>query len=291
MYQFPIGALLESFREPPRQAMESAARLGLSGVQIYACGGYFDIDSLTREKKRELQTWLRDNGLTLTALCGDFLCGNPAIRFSNPADSAYILEKSKRILDFAKEAGTDIVTTHIGVVPADKNSGKFRVVQDLCGRLAEYADSLRAHFAIETGPEKAATLRQLLDSLHAKGVGVNLDPANLVMVTGDDPAEAVYTLRDYIVHTHAKDGVMLVKGDPEVIYGERASDGPAVCYFREVPLGQGQVPFQRYLRALDEIGYRGYLTIEREVGDDPKADIALAANYLRTAMNKERQEG
>jgi len=284
MYQFPIGALLECFREPPRQAMESAARLGVTGVQVYACGGYFDIDSLTREKKRELRTWLSDNGLTLTALCGDFLCGNPEIRFSDPAKSADILEKSKRILDFAKEAGTDIVTTHVGVVPADKDSDKFKVVQALCRSLAEYADSLGAHFAIETGPEQAVTLRQLLDSLDSKGVGVNLDPANLVMVTGDDPAAAVHTLKDYIVHTHAKDGIMLVKGDPEVIYGEIETEIQNMRYFQEVPLGQGQVPFRRYLQALDDIGYRGYLTIEREVGEDPKADIAAAVDFLRAEL-------
>ena len=255
MYQFPIGVLLESFRESPRQAMESARALGLSGVQVYACGGYFDIDGITETKKRELRTWLSDNGLTLTAVCGDFICGNPEVRFSDPGKSQYILEKSKRILDFAKEVGTDIVTTHVGVVPADPASDKFAIVQSVCGQLAEYADQLQAHFAIETGPEVATTLKQMLDSLSSRGVGVNLDPANLVMVTGDDPVQAVYTLRDYIVHTHAKDGVMLVRGNPEVIYGEIETEIQNMTYFKEAPLGQGSVPFRRYLEALKDIGY------------------------------------
>lgn len=284
MYQFSIGAMLESFREEPRQAMESIRALGLTGVQIYACGGYFDIDSLTKEKKQELRLLLDDNGLTLSALCGDFICGNPNIRFSDPAKSQYIIEKSKRILDFAKEVGTDIVTTHVGVVPADRNSEKFAIVQSVCRQLAEYADSMGSHFAIETGPEVAATLKQLLDSLGSKGVGINLDPANLVMVTGDDPAAAVHTLKDYIVHTHAKDGVMLVRGNPEVIYGEIETEIQNMTYFKEVPLGTGSVPYAKYLQALDDIGYRGYLTIEREVGDNPKADIATAANFLREQM-------
>lgn len=284
MYQFPIGVLLESFRESPRQAMESARALGLSGVQVYACGGYFDIDGITETKKRELRTWLSDNGLTLTAVCGDFICGNPEVRFSDPSKSQYILEKSKRILDFAKEVGTDIVTTHVGVVPADPASDKFAIVQSVCGQLAEYADQLQAHFAIETGPEVATTLKQMLDSLSSRGVGVNLDPANLVMVTGDDPVQAVYTLRDYIVHTHAKDGVMLVRGNPEVIYGEIETEIQNMTYFKEAPLGQGSVPFRRYLEALKDIGYRGYLTIEREVGETPKADIAAAIDFLKRQM-------
>lgn len=284
MYSFPIGVLLESFREEPQTAMQSAAQLGITGMQVYATGDYFNVDTITPDKIRSLRRWLADSGLTLTALCGDFICGNPDIRFSDPAKSELIVEKSKRILDFAKEAGTDIVTTHVGVVPADRNCDKFKVTQSVCYRLAEYADSVDAHFAIETGPELAVTLKQLLDSLHSKGVGINLDPANLVMVTGDDPAGAVHTLKDYIVHTHAKDGIMLTKGDPEVIYGEIETQIQNMEYFKEVPLGEGSVPFPRYLQALKDIGYQGYLTIEREVGENPKADIAAAVRFLKEQM-------
>jgi len=159
-------------------------------------------------------------------------------------------------------------------------------MQDACGELAEYADSVNAHFAIETGPETSAVLRSFLDGLGSRGVAVNLDPANLVMVTGDDPVQAVYRLRDYIVHTHAKDGIKLLDRDPEIIYGIRKieeviEEGEA---FREVPLGQGSVPFPGYLAALEDIGFKGYLTIEREVGKDPAADILLAADFLRTLM-------
>lgn len=284
MYQFPIGVLLESFREEPQKAMESAVSLGITGVQVYATGAHFNIDTITPGKISDLRRWLSDSGLTLTALCGDFICGNPDIRFSDPAKSELIVEKSKRILDFAKEAGTDIVTTHVGVVPVDMTCDKFKVTQNVCHRLAEYADSIDAHFAIETGPELATTLKQLLDSLHSKGVGINLDPANMIMVTGDDPANAVHTLKDYIVHTHAKDGVMLVKGNPEIIYGEIETQIQDMQYFKEMPLGEGHVPYTRYLQALKDIGYQGYLTIEREVGENPKADIATAVRFLQEQM-------
>lgn len=115
-----------------------------------------------------------------------------------------------------------------------------------------------------------------------------MDPANLVMVTGDEPVQAVYNLRDYIVHTHAKDGVKLQDSDPEVIYGIKDIEEviQAGEVFREMPLGQGNVPFGAYLKALEEIGYRGFLTIEREVGEDPAKDIALAADFLRRQMSR-----
>ncbi|MBP8990309.1 MAG: sugar phosphate isomerase/epimerase, partial [Clostridia bacterium] len=145
------------------------------------------------------------------------------------------------------------------------------------------------YFAIETGPEPAIVLRRFIDSLGATGVRVNLDPANFVMVTGDDPVEAVKILAPYIVHTHAKDGIRLREQDPEITYGmieESIERGEA---FREVPLGQGDVRFPSYLKALDDIGYHGFLTIEREVGENPTEDIRLAVEFLRETIRQLNQ--
>ncbi|MBO5363089.1 MAG: sugar phosphate isomerase/epimerase, partial [Clostridia bacterium] len=157
-----------------------------------------------------------------------------------------------------------------------------KVMQEACHQLAEYADSIGAHFAIETGPEPSATLKKFLDGLHSTGVAVNLDPANLVMVVGDDPVEAVHNLKDYIVHTHAKDGIMVQRTNPEYIYRvtPRPEDVEGIEFFRELPLGKGNVNFKTYLAALEEVGYRGFLTIEREAGPDPAADILTAKNHL-----------
>ena len=193
-----------------------------------------------------------------------------------------MIEKSKRILDLAKELETDIVTTHIGVVPEDPSVERYAVMQQACYELSRYADSIGSHFAIETGPEKSIILKNFLDSLGSTGVAVNLDPANLVMVSGDDPVVAVHNLKDYIVHTHAKDGVMLHRTSPDYVYGVAPvpEELRGVQLFKEVPLGEGSVNFSTYLAALDEIGYRGFLTIEREVGDDPSADIFKAKQHL-----------
>ena len=281
MFQFPIGVMLESFRLPAEQAIAKAASIGARGIQMYATKGEHAPENMTAQKRRELLTRLHDNGLVFSAICGDLGHG-----FGDPTRNPELIEKSKRILDLAKDLACDIVTTHIGVVPTDSNHPRYAIMQDACGALAEYADSLNAHFAIETGPETAAVLKKFLDGLGSRGVSVNLDPANFVMVTGDDPVQAVYLLQDYIVHTHAKDGIKLLDRDPEIIYGIRQiedviQEGEA---FREVPLGQGSVPFPAYLSALEQVGYTGYLTIEREVGENPVADITLAADFLRSHM-------
>ncbi|MEG0691770.1 MAG: sugar phosphate isomerase/epimerase family protein [Oscillospiraceae bacterium] len=280
MYDFPIGVLLESFRADVKESLEAAVEVGASAIQVSATKGILEIETVTTQKRDEFKKMVEANGLTISAVCGDFICGNKDYSFSEKANRAVILDKSKRILDLAKEIGTNIVTTHIGVVPSDPNCDKYKIVQETCHELATYADSLEAHFAIETGPEIAVTLKAFLDSLHSKGVAVNLDPANFVMVTGDDPVKAVHTLKDYIVHTHAKDGRRLIIERPEVIYGEIEAEIQNARYFTELPLGEGDVDFKNYVQALDDIGYRGYLTIEREVGGNPKGDIITAVNFL-----------
>ena len=282
MYQFPIGVIIESFRLDTDSALKKAAEIGADGIQMYATSGEHAPENMNHAARKELLDKVKSNGLRFSAICGDLGMG-----FGHADKNPVLVEKSKRIIDLAKELETDIVTTHIGVVPSDKNHDRYKIMQDACRELAEYADSIGSHFAVETGPETSAVLKEFLDSLGSRGVGVNLDPANLVMVTGDSPVNAVYNLRDYIVHTHAKDGIMLKPCIPEYVYGVVHPIPEEVlneCYFEEVPLGTGSVPFAEYLNALDDIGYKGFLTIEREVGDSPEKDIKTAFDYLKNII-------
>ena len=281
MYQFPIGVILESFRKPIPEAVDAAAKLGAKGLQVYATATRLAKTEMSPAQRRDFLRMVKDHGLCFSALCGDLGKG-----FGNPELNPALVEESKRILDIALELETNIVTTHIGVVPADENHPRYRIMQDACGELARYADTLGAHFAVETGPEPASVLRHFLNGLHSSGVAVNLDPANLVMVNRDDPVAAVHTLKDYIVHTHAKDGRQLHVCDPEIVYGVRPKDPDCVTddSFIELPLGEGDVPFPAYLKALEDAGYRGFLTIEREVGDHPEKDIATAVDFLKNLI-------
>ena len=240
MKKFRMGVIIDSFKTDVRGALESAREVGAEGIQVYATSGDMSPENLKGVKKNEFLDMVKSNGLEIAALCGD-LGGHG---FSDAADNGWRIEKSKRIIDLlAKELGTDIVTTHIGVVPEDRGHVRYKVMQDACFELSRYADSIDAHFAIETGPETAVILKGFLDSLDSTGVAVNLDPANFAMVTGDDPAKAVYTLKDYIVHTHAKDGIRLLEKSPEIIYGMIEDEIEAGEAFREVPLGEGQRGF------------------------------------------------
>lgn len=282
-----IGVIVDSFGLGVTEGLKKAREVGADGVQIYAVSGEMDPAVLTASKRRELRSFIEGLGLEISALCGD-LAGHG---FQDASVNPEKIEKSKRILELALDLGTNIVTTHIGIVPDDKNSPIYAAMQQACEELGTYAKSLNAYFAIETGPEPAAHLKGFLDTLSTNGVSVNFDPANMVMVTGDDPVQGVHLLKDYIVHTHVKDGRRNRPIDPKDVYGylgysamdhqaiaDMASSGAA---FEELPLGEGNVDFTAYFEALQAIGYNGYLTIEREVGKDPAADISKAVKFIQ----------
>ncbi len=254
-----IGVMVESFRKEFREGIEIAAELGADGVQAYATWGQICVDTATDDILRESLDIVKSNGLVFSAICGDFGGG-----FADPERNKIYVEKSKRVLDLAKKLECNIVTTHIGTVPVEECETK-EIMRAACRELALYADSIGSAFAVETGPEKAIVLREFLDSLGAGGVRVNFDPANLVMCVGDRPETAVFDLAPYIVHTHAKDGIMI--GNMEG--------------YEELPLGQGDVNFDTYLPALKQTGFDGFLTIEREAGEIPENDIRMAADFLR----------
>ncbi len=126
--------------------------------------------------------------------------------------------------------------------------------------------------AFETGQETADLLRRTLDDLKCPNLGVNFDPANMLLYDKGDPLRAVKILAPDIKSVHVKDAKRPTKAGT---WGE------------EVPLGQGEVNIRAYVQKLKEIGFRGPLCVEREVGDQAAriADIAHGLNYLRECLS------
>ena len=278
-----LGVLTDCFKEGVDRGIELASSLGFDGVQIYATKGIFSPDGLNKSAREKYKKLLKDNRLEVSALCGDM--GGHGYQIA--ADNPLRIERTKRIIDLAEDFGTSVVTTHIGVIPADKSEERYAVMLDALSTCGLYAKTRGVTLAIETGPESAKILLDFINDT-AGGVGVNLDPANFVMVTGQDPVEAVKLLGKHIVHTHVKDGKMLIKTDPKIIYDCFAVGGieglNVADYFKEVPVGTGDVNFPAYLTELKAIGYDGYLTIEREAGGDRLQDIAGAKAYIKSLI-------
>ena len=281
MARFKIGVMVDSFRLPIADGVRKARAVGADGLQVYVVDGEMEAEKLTASQRQDFKRLVADCGLEISALCGD-LGGHG---FQLPAENEWKIRRSQAIVDLAVDLQAPVVTTHIGVIPAEHDSPVFQNQLTVCRILGKYAQQRGVAFAIETGPEPASVLCQLLDEVDCTGMGVNLDPANLVMVLNDDPVQAVYTLREHIKHTHAKDGVQLRPCDPVQVYAAFAEGGIEGLnigeLFNELPLGEGKVDWERYLAALSEVDYRGYLTIEREVGANPEADIISAVKFLQ----------
>ena len=275
-----LGVITDCFKKNTAESIALAGKLGFDGVQIYATTGEFSPEVLTEEDIASYKKLLCDSSLEVSALCGDM--GGHG--FEIEKDNAERIEKTKKIIDLAVKLGTKVVTTHIGVIPADSECEKYKTMLKALSACGEYAKANGVTMAIETGPESAPVLNKFVRAA-GDGVGVNLDPANFVMVTGQDPAEAVRLLSDKIVHTHLKDGKMLKKTDPKIIYDFFAEGGIEALnvadFFIETPVGEGDVNWNEYITALKDIGYNGYLTIERETGIDPVADIIKAADFAK----------
>ena len=283
-----IGMIVESLRCPLETGIPRARELGADGIQIYAVSPYLNMLNDPPDKLKALKEIAEKNGLVFSAVCSD-LGGHG---FSDPPGNPDRIEKTRRIMEASHLFQTNVLTTHIGVVPADRDSKLYAEVVETLRTVGALAVDNGMVLAIETGPESPEQLNQLLVDVDHRGIGVNMDPANLVMVQNADAAAAVRLLGKFIVHTHAKDGIHIRDCDPKRVYDAFAEGGfdqlvaETGELFREVELGRGQVDWTDYLNALNEVGYNGFLTIEREVGAHPEKDIAEAVQFLKAEIRK-----
>ncbi|MHB1456329.1 MAG: sugar phosphate isomerase/epimerase family protein [Armatimonadota bacterium] len=259
MGRLKVGAFLSSFRMDVKSSLKKAQEIGLSGIQLSSVGGEIDVENIDECQALDIMKLFEDHGLEISAVCGDI--GGFSINDESLAKSR--VERTMRIMETTKLLGANIVQSHIGHIPDDLNGRTVSIMRRALEEIGSYGEQIDVYFASETGPESAATLKSFLDTIAIPTMKVNYDPANLVM-SGFEHISGVYELRDYIIHTHAKDGCRTPDANGEM----------------EQPLGEGEVGFLEYIKALDDIGYNGYYVIEREVGMNPAEDIAQAKRFL-----------
>ncbi len=279
-----IGVILESFHANVDRAIMLAAQIGAEGVQFYGVNGALDCDQLTTTQKIEVGKRIAASNLEISAICAD-LGGHG---FEREQDNPDKISKTVRVMQWAKELNCQILTTHVGVIPKEENHPRRKILLEACKRLNEYAHEFGVFLAIETGPELVRVLYDFLQALNCPNICVNYDPANLVMVTGDDPILGVHILKKYIVHTHAKDGIMKKKADPKMIYDYFAEGGIEDLrlsdYFEETPFRAGMVNIHKWVMALKEIGYKGFITIERETGERSLEELSQCISILKEEL-------
>jgi sugar phosphate isomerase/epimerase len=191
------------------------------------------------------------------------------VGFIPPATREEREARSIAIVDLAAEMGVPGFATHIGFVPEDAGSADYQAVLAMVRRIADHAANHGITFALETGQETAGSLLSFLTAVERDNVGVNFDPANMILYGTGDPIEALEVVGPHLITVHAKDGIW-----PD-------ADAPG-SLGREVALGEGKVDFPAFLAILHKFGYEGPLFIEREA-EDPGTrlrDIARGKAYL-----------
>jgi sugar phosphate isomerase/epimerase len=160
-------------------------------------------------------------------------------------------QRTYEVSDFAAKLGVKSIACHIGFVPENAADPDYVAVRELVQRICDHAAKNGQTFALETGQESADVLRSFLADCGRANLGINFDPANLILYGTGEPIEALRALAPHVISVHCKDGDWPPKDVPGALGSERA-------------LGFGAVGIENFLRALQEIGFRGTLNIERE---------------------------
>jgi L-ribulose-5-phosphate 3-epimerase len=175
-------------------------------------------------------------------------------------------EAAKANADLAARLGLDLVTLHAGFIPHNRSDPEYR---KLIKRLQEIVDIFAersVRVGLETGQESASGLLDALDDLERKSVGVNFDPANMILYGMGDPVPAMESLAPRIVQIHIKDAIASAKKDE---------------WGTEVPVGDGAVDWRGFFKVMKDRVVVRDIVIEREAGDQRAADVRQAVELVR----------
>lgn len=262
--------VMASLPEGVEQAYRRVHELGLPTCQL-AC---WQPELLNAEIARSVaEAQKRYNVETTTLWTGfagrsvwNFTEGPLTIGLVPEATRAERVEVLKRGADFAASIGVPTITTHVGFIPEDPNNPIYAGVLRALDEVIRYCRERSVTFCFETGQETPITLLRTIEDLGYDNVGVNFDPANLLMYGKANPVDALDILGPYVRGVHAKDG-------------EYPTNGRELG--AEKPLGEGRVNFPALIAKLKSYGYKGALTIEREIsGPQQIEDIRRAIRIL-----------
>jgi sugar phosphate isomerase/epimerase len=258
-----------------------ARDLGVSTVHLHTPSAA----SRNPARAREFAQRLADLQIQVTCVFGGFegesYADIPTVKQTvglvPHATRASRLRELLEIADFARLLGVDVVGLHIGFVPHSPDDPSYQEVVLATRQVCEHCAGNKQAVHLETGQEPADVLLRFLADVERDNLFINFDPANMILYGVGEPLPALEQLGRYVRSVHCKDA--------------KWSSTPGVTWGQEVPLGQGDVDFAAFLHTLDRIGYRGPLTIEREIPQQPekqRAEIGGAIellNRLKKEMN------
>ncbi len=263
-----IGAMFWAGRDTLPRIKSLGVRCGQLGI-----GGDVNLNGAVEHWKAEVA---REDFSLITVVCaynGEDYADIPTVQrtvgFIPPATREEREARTKDVSDFGAALGVKSVACHIGFVPEDATDPDYVAVLGMVRRICDHAARHGQTFVLETGQEPAHVLMHFLKDVDRANLGINFDPANMILYGTGDPIEALGILASKVLSVHAKDGDWPPRGVAGALGTER-------------PLGQGSVGMERFVAKLKEIGYKGTVNIEREIEnlEQRYADMAMAVKLL-----------
>ncbi len=192
-----------------------------------------------------------------------------------PETRAARTQEMQEIADFARLLGVDAVALHLGVVPHDRKDPLYQEALAVTRAVCDHCDANGQRLHLETGQESADALLAFIGDAERDNLFINFDPANMILYGSGNPLEALRKVGRFVRSVHCKDAKWAAR--------------PGQEWGAEVPLGKGDVGFEVFLRTLDELGYCGPLTIEREIPQEPqrqKEEIGAGIRLLNSLKTK-----
>jgi sugar phosphate isomerase/epimerase len=259
--------------------LETVQEVGVATVHLHAPHP----ESRTPARTTALATKLQELGITPTCVfagfAGESYADIPTVErtvgLAPSATRTARLAELKHVADFARELSVQAVGLHVGFVPHDPDDPEYQKLLAATGEICDHAAAQGQSVHLETGQEPVDILLRFIKDSGRDNLFVNFDPANMILYGAGEPLPALLKLAPYVRSVHCKDALW--------------SDHPGKTWGQEVPLGQGQVDMEAYLRTLLSIGYHGPLTIEREIPrerDRQKAEILAAVTLLNDIKRK-----
>ncbi|MFE6137338.1 sugar phosphate isomerase/epimerase family protein [Bacillus sp. NPDC057893] len=257
-----LGMFLNTKHIEVNEGIQKAREWDLKYIQLYAMNRNFNLANISKVEWITLKESLSLNGMKVPSLAINF--GENGI-VGTEIDSA--IDQFKYTTDKGLELGARIITAHIGEIPDDEKSEYYNKMERVCDEIGDLVFKFGGVFAIETGSEKAIVLKRFLENINAKGLAVNFDPANIISDVNENLIESLFLLKEYVVQTHIKD------------CKEVKSNGSSK--YIEVAAGNGEVDFDTFFKALDEIGFDGYNMIERNDYFDQLDGMSQSINFVK----------
>lgn len=256
MAELKVAVRLDAMQMPLRTALETAARLGASAVELDARGEIHP-SQLSDTGLRQLRKLLADLDLRVAALRFQTRRG-----YDHPQDLDRRIEATKATMQLAYRLDCPVVVNAIGSVPSSEDDPRWTSLRTVLDDLGRYGTRVGAFLAAETGTEPGETLANLLDGSPDAFIAVALNPGQLI-VNRHDVREAILALKERIQLVCAVDGVL------DLAAGRGIS----------VPLGQGTADFPELIGMLEDTQYRGRYVVGRR--ESTIEELQQAIEYLK----------